>query len=419
MSYKLLLSLLILLLPTFLFAQDNPGAEKETINVFLDCRGCNGSYVRSEINFINFVRDQSDAEVHLLVTLQQTGSGGWEHTLNFMGLGFISDKSQELTFISPQSDTNDMMRNRLVRHVKLGLIYFLADRNVLSDLNVNFSGTLSEGGEAVENKDPWNSWIFEIRASTSFSGEESRANNWFGGSFDATRITDEWKIELEYDQSFNRRVFRDEEDDGTTTEDIFITESQNLSSLLAKSLGDHWTIGAYSRVRSSTQDNIDLSIGATPSIEFSLFPYREFNQREVTLRYGVLGSHYNYAETTVLNKDEEFLWRNELTVRADFTQPWGGVYGWLDAGAYWHDLSKNRLNFGFRVNMRVLRGLSIFFDGRYSVINDQISLAAGDLTEEERLLNLKQQATSYNYGGSIGFEFNFGSIYNNVINPRF
>lgn len=387
--------------------------------MFLDCRGCNGSFVRSEINFINFVRDQGDAELHLLITLQQTGSGGWEHTLNFIGMGYISDKSNTIKFISPKSDTNDMMRNRLVRHVKLGLIYFLADRNVLSDLNVNFSGTISEESDNEETKDPWNSWIFEIRASTRFSGEQSRANNWFGGSFDARRITDEWKITLDFNQNFNRRVFRSEQDDGSTKEDVFITENQNFTSLVAKSFGDHWTIGGYARFQSSTQDNIDLSYGATPSIEFSLFPYREFNRREITLRYGLLASQYNYAETTILNQKEEFLLRNELRFRADFNQPWGSVYAWTNANAYWHDLSKNRLNLGFRVNMRVLRGLSIFFDGRYSLINDQISLAAGDLTEEERLLNLKQQATSYNYGGSIGFEFNFGSIYNNVINPRF
>lgn len=387
--------------------------------MFLDCRGCNGSFVRSEVNFVNFVRDQSDAELHLLVTLQRTGSGGWEHTLNFIGLGYISDKSHTLKFISPQSDTNDMMRNRLVRHVKLGLIYFLADRNVLSDLNVNFSGALSETSDEVERSDPWNSWVFQIGASTSFSGEQSRGNSNFRGNFDATRVTDEWKMEFEYNQSYNRRVFRTEEDDGSTREDAFITENKNFTSLIAKSLGDHWTVGGYSRIRSSSQNNIDLSIGATPSIEFSLFPYEEFNRREITLRYGLLASQYEYTETTILNKDSEFLLRNELTVRADFTQPWGGVYGWLDAGAYWHDLSKNRVNMGFRVNMRVLRGLSIFFDGRYSLINDQISLPAGDLTEEERLLNLKQQATSYNYGGSIGLQFNFGSIYNSVINPRF
>jgi hypothetical protein len=402
-----------------LFAQNESDQGKETINVFLDCRGCNGSFVRSEINFINFVRDQSDAELHLLITLQKTGSGGWEHTLNFIGLGYISDKSHTLKFVSPKSDTNDMMRNRLVRHVKLGLIYFLADRTVLSDLNVNFSGTISEATDDVESADPWNNWIFSIRASTRFSGEQSRANNWFGGSFDARRITEEWKITLDVNQNFERRVFRTEQEDGSIKEDVFITENQNLTSLIAKSLGDHWTIGGYTRLESSTQNNIALSYGATPSIEYSLFPYREHNRREVTLRYGLLASQYNYVETTILNKDEEFLLRNELRFRADFTQPWGGVYGWLNAQAYWHDFSKNRLNLGFRVNMRVLKGLSIFFDGRYSLINDQISLAAGDLTEEERLLNLKQQATSYNYGGSIGFEFNFGSIYNNVINTRF
>ncbi|HET8864988.1 MAG TPA: hypothetical protein VFM80_04755 [Gracilimonas sp.] len=416
MDIKKLSLLFLFFFPSLALAQSD---DKQTINVFLDCRGCNGSYVRSEVDFINFVRDQNDAEVHLLVTLQRTGSGGWEHTLNFMGLGYISNKSHTITFVSPSSDTNDLMRQKLVRHVKLGLIYFLTDRAVLSDLNVNFFGTLDEGTEETENTDPWNSWVFEIGASTSFSGEQSRGSTNFRGNFDATRITDEWKMEFEYDRSYNRRVFRTEEDDGSTTEDIFITENQNFTSLIAKSLGDHWTVGGYSRIRSSTQNNIDLSIGATPSIEFSLFPYEEFNKREVTLRYGLLASQYEYTETTILNKDSEFLWRNELTFRADFTQPWGGVYGWLDAGAYLHDLSKNRVNMGFRVNMRVLRGISIFFDGRYSLINDQISLPAGDLTEEERLLNLKQQATSYNYGGSFGLQFNFGSIYSSVVNPRF
>lgn len=384
----------------------------------MDCRGCNGSYVRSEVNFINFVRDQTDAEVHLLVTLQQTGSGGWEHTLNFIGLGHISNKSHVIKFISPNSDTNHMMRRRLVRHVKLGLIYFLADRDVLSDLNVNFSGTLNEGSDEVENTDPWNSWVFEIGLSTSFSGEQSKGNFRLGGNFDASRITDELKVRFEYRQNYNRQVFKKETENGTT-KDIFITENQNFTSLVARSINQHWTIGGYARVRSSSQDNINLSIGATPSIEYSLFPYREHNRREITFRLGVLGSYYDYTEVTILNKKSEFLWRNELNIRADFTQPWGGVFGWMNAGTYVHDLSKNRINMGFRVNMRVVRGLSVFFSGRYSLINDQISLPAGELTEEERLLNLKQQATSYNYGGSVGFSFNFGSIYNNVINPRF
>ncbi len=421
MIFRHTLLLLFLLIPIYSFSQtennDTP-EEKQTLNVYLDCRGCNGSYVRSEVNFINFVRDQSDAEVHLLVTLQQTGSGGWEHTLNFMGQGFIEDKSQILTFVSPKSDTNDEMRRRLVKHVKLGLVYFLAGREVLSDLNVNFSGSLSENTK-VSEVDPWNSWIFRVRASTDFDGEQSQGNLRLNGNVDARRITDQWKINFNYNQNYRRRSFTSKDSTGKETTDIYITENQRFFGLQAFSLGDHWTVGAYQRAQSSTQNNIDLSIGATPSIEYSLFPYQEFNRREVTFRYGILGSYYDYSETTIYNKDEEFLWRQELTIRTDFTQPWGGIYGWLDAGAYMHDFSKNRVNMGFRVNMRIVRGLSIFFSGRYSLINDQLSLPAGDLTEEERLLNLSQQATSYEYGGSFGFEFNFGSVYNNVINPRF
>lgn len=414
-----LLLLFLYLTPSFVLAQDTDRRSRQTINVYLDCRGCSSSFIRSEIDYVNFVRDQDVAEVHLLITLQRTGSGGWEHTLDFMAPGHSPDEDHTIVFISPQSDTNDMMRRRLVNHVELGLIHFLRDRGVFSDLKVDFTGTISEDEEDLEVSDPWNSWTFEIGLSTSFSGEQSRDNFRLGGNFDARRITDEWKIDFSYRQNYNRRTFRTDADDGTTDTDVFTTENQNFTSLIAKSLGDHWTVGGYSRIRSSTQNNIDLSIGATPSIEYSLFPYNEFNQREITLRYGILGSQYNYSEITILNVKEEFLWRNELTFRADFTQPWGGVYGWGDAGAYMHDLSKNRLNMGVRVNMRIVKGLSVFFSGRYSLINDQISLPAGELTEEERLLNLKQQATSYNYGGSIGFEFNFGSIYNNVVNPRF
>jgi hypothetical protein len=367
---------------------------------------------------VNFVRDQSDADVHLFVTTQQTGSGGREFTLNFMGRESFKGETQVLTFISAESDTEDEQRKHLVRHVKLGLIGFLGESDILSNLDVIFTGTLTED-DIVPNTDKWNSWIFELRGNTNFSGEQSQENLSFGGSFEAQRITEEWKIRLDYNQNYRRRVFRSKDDDGNTERDVFITENQNFFGLLARSLSDHWTVGAYQRTRSSTQDNIDLSVGATPSIEYSLFPYREFSRREVTFRYGILGSYYDYSEPTIYEKTEEFLWRQELAIRMDFTQPWGGIYGWVDAQAYMHDFSKNRLNLGSRFNIRIIRGFSVFFSARYSLINDQIALPAGDSTEEELLLNLRQQATSYNYGGSIGFEFNFGSVYNNVINSRF
>jgi len=57
-------------------------------NVFLDCsrRLCDMDYIRTEITFVNYMRDRENADVHVLITRRTTGSGGYEYTLNFMGL---------------------------------------------------------------------------------------------------------------------------------------------------------------------------------------------------------------------------------------------------------------------------------------------------------------------------------------------
>ncbi|UCD38924.1 MAG: hypothetical protein JSW54_05455, partial [Fidelibacterota bacterium] len=52
-------------------------------------------------------------------------------------------------------------------------------------------------------------------------------------------------------------------------------------------------------------------------------------------------------------------------------------------------------------------------------INDQLSLLKRDFSMEEILLGSKQLATDFSYWGSIGVSYHFGSIYSNVVNPRF
>ncbi|MEA2104866.1 MAG: hypothetical protein U9P79_09545 [Candidatus Cloacimonadota bacterium] len=54
-----------------------------------------------------------------------------------------------------------------------------------------------------------------------------------------------------------------------------------------------------------------------------------------------------------------------------------------------------------------------------SRVHDQISLPAGDVTPEELLLKQRELETQYTYWGSIGLTYSFGSIYNNIVNPRF
>jgi len=390
-----------------------------TLTVYLDCRNCNDTFVRSEINFVNFVRDQSVAEVQLLITTQGTGGGGRQFTLEFIGLAEYKDIDNKLIFISSQTDTEGLRRNKLVKYVKLGLINYLADKDIIDKLEVTFSGSDDDKSVQQDVVDPWNGWNFELGASADFSGEQSEGDYRFEGNFRAQRTTDKWKVRVNYNSSFNNQFFVREDSQGNDSTSNFTTDEQNLFGLVARSLSDHWTTGAYIDGAVSSQENLDLQFGIAPSLEYSVFPYSEFARRSITFRYGILAQQNNYQDTTIFNKTQEFLFRQELNIQTDFTQPWGGIFGRVQAGNYLHDLSKNSLEVRLRVNMRISRAFSFFVSGRYERINDQLSISSEGLSDEDIFLNLKQQATSFKYGGFVGLEFNFGSIYNNVVNSRF
>lgn len=99
-----LLSLLLSLMPEMLLEQDST----ETIDFFLDCRrACSEGYVRDEINIVNYVRNQEDADVHLFITNQRTGSGREEYTLRFIGGNEFMGLDRTLTYFSAQSGTQN------------------------------------------------------------------------------------------------------------------------------------------------------------------------------------------------------------------------------------------------------------------------------------------------------------------------
>ncbi|MEP7002504.1 MAG: hypothetical protein ABI969_18580, partial [bacterium] len=56
-------------------------------NVFLDCSGffCDESFVRTEIVSVNWVRERTVADVHILATTQATGGGGTRYSVAFIG----------------------------------------------------------------------------------------------------------------------------------------------------------------------------------------------------------------------------------------------------------------------------------------------------------------------------------------------
>ena len=84
-----------------------------------------------------------------------------------------------------------------------------------------------------------------------------------------------------------------------------------------------------------------------------------------------------------------------------------------------HDIDLYNVRLRGEIDVRIARGVSLNAEGNISWVNDQIYLSAEGATDAEALLNLQQRSQDFNYSLQLGFSFQFGSIYNNVVNNRF
>ncbi len=130
-------------------------------------------------------------------------------------------------------------------------------------------------------------------------------------------------------------------------------------------------------------------------------------------------NRFDYDEQTIFGETEETRFDQALVLAADFTQPWGSIDTSLGGSTFLDDFSKNRLDLGGGVNLQLVKGLRFRVGGSASRVRDQIYLPAGNLTPEQILLRQRALATGFRYFGSVGISYTFGSIFNNVVNPRF
>jgi hypothetical protein len=72
--------------------------------VFIDCDYCDLDFIRTEMAFVNYVRERKEAQVHALITTQETGSGGTEFTMTLIGQQKFEGMADTLKFVSKQTD---------------------------------------------------------------------------------------------------------------------------------------------------------------------------------------------------------------------------------------------------------------------------------------------------------------------------
>ena len=384
--------------------------KKVAPKVYIDCGLCDIDYIRTEITFVNYVRDRKEAQIHLLVTTQSTGSGGKEYTIAFIGQGVFEGVNDTQTFITDRTDTSDEIRVGLVMVLKIGLMSYVAKTPISERIKIDYTEPRTEDIQV----DRWNSWIFRISGSGSFKGEESYRSNSLDGTFSAARITSDFKTSMSLRAELEREDYHYDGGDIKST-----SESFSFNGLFVKSLSEHWSVGAFVRADSSSYENVKFAVSPQPAVEYNLFPYSQSTRRQLCFLYRIGFNAVRYREETIYNKTGENLLQEALSITLSLKEKWGTVSTSLSGSHYFHDFSKNRINFFGIVSLQLLKGLNLFAIGGGSRIHDQLALPKGGATLEEVLLRRKLIETGYNYFVSVGFSYSFGSIFTNVVNPRF
>ena len=410
----------VLLLATGVSTAQTPAApDSGRVRVYLDCFDCFPQFLRDEITFVDFVRQPQDAEVHLLSRSQETGGGGREVILRFVGRGRFEGHDHDLRALTIASDTESTRREVVFRTVAVGLLDYVAHDGIPAGVKLTLSSDASTDDASTEREDPWNHWVFSVRGDSWYERDERRSDRTLRLTFGADRVTDAWKMTIGGRVNQNLQTFLLNQGEPDESELEVNRRDRNLTAFVARSLGPHWSAGVRGRVASSTFSNNQFTAGGAAALEYNIFPYADYASRQIRVGYEIGADRVRYDEVTVFDKLEETLGRHELSVRVEQRQTWGSVFGGVEFSQYLHDFSKYRLQVSGSTSIRLARGLSVTVSGDASRVRDQISLPRRDATSEEVLLRVRQLQSGYDVGVRVGLTYSFGSLFNNIVNPRF
>jgi hypothetical protein len=402
-------------------AQEPPPAGDPMLRVFLDCPMCDFDFIRTEINWVSWMRDRADAQLHVLVTTRGTSGGGQEYLFDFIGLREQAGKADTLRYVAGRDNTSDATRRGLVQTLKVGLMRYAAGTPAAARLNIALPGLPpgARAAPAVAVADPWNFWTFSVGGSTNMDGESTRESYSFSGNTRASRTTEAWKIDFRVNGRYSEQSFQIPTSPTDFRTVRSINRNYGANSLIARSVTEHLSIGGRASVTTSTFGNTRLALNIAPAIEYNYFPYSESTRRSWIFQYAAGAINQAYREETIFLQTEETRLNHSLNIGYATRQPWGDVNVAVNGSQYLHNTDLYNLVFMGGGSVNLFRGLRLNAFGNYSLVRDQISLPRRSATEEEVLLRQRQLATNYRYFMNVGLSYRFGSAIQNVVNPRF
>ncbi len=430
-------ALLLLLLGTAAAGAQEPGAppakadttQNAALRAFLDCdeRGCDRDFLVTEMTWVNWMRDRLDADFHVLVTALETGSGGQKYAVVAIGQRSFAGRTDTLEFTTNPNDASDLVRRQLLRVIGQLLLPYAARGPLGSRLSVAFAAPMAgTSAPPAPATDKWNFWNYSVSGNGFLNGESRQSfTNAFTG-VSANRTTEAWKIQIGSNYSYNESKFTYDTAGVIGGNPVklpvtFTTIQRNsgVSALVVRSLGDHWSTGGRAALSKSDFNNTDLAKDLAAAVEWDYYPYSEFARRKIAVLYTVGVRDVNYREITIYNRLTERRPLHSIDATVATKQKWGSMDVTLSGSQYLNALKYYNAGISGNVDVRLGRGLSFNIGGQLSRVRDQLFLPAGGLTPTQVVARQQALATNYRYFTFVGLRYQFGSIFNSVVNPRF
>ena len=418
---KLVLLAALFFFTLFTKAQNNPQSPHR-LKVFIDCSNtwCDHTFIRTEINIVDFLLDNQAADLHILITEQSTGSGGSQYQLIFFGQNRFKQMTDTLRFNTDPNATDFEERDMLIKYLKLGLTRYIIAAGNGNDIAIEMKRKEDEKKKdtSATTKDPWNYWVFRMGANGYISADEVYKTSRLGGNLAANRVTEELKVGFEMYGGKNRDSYYLE--DSTSKEKIVNkNEDYSFQHYLIKSISDHWSYGYEATYSRNTFSNNKGRIFFRTGVEYDIFPYKEVNTKFFTLSYTVDVRRNSYFDTTLFDKIKETLFGHTVEANLSFKQKWGTIEFGVDYHNYFHNWKYLNLGVNGELDIRITGGLSVNFYAYAELSRDQIYLPKEEADITEVLTRRRQIASGYNFFTHFGLNYRFGSKLNNFVNPRF
>ncbi len=387
-----------------------------SLSVFMDCNNggeCYLDFIRKELDVLTFVRDRTDADVHVLITNQWNSNGGAIRNLILVGRNSFENQSDTLSYYIDPNLTEDEKRNLLSKNLKIALFPLLKKTEIGKTIEINFPKREALVIDSIV-KDPWNYWVFQLGLNGYSDGNANYFNMSGTGYISINRETEKSRTVGYFNAYREKQEFKD-------NGQVYVYDFQSYSSELNHSakMNEHLALGISNYYMNSIFSNYKHRVSLQPRIEYSIFPYKDFNTKRMVFAVEIGPQFQQYMDTTIYLKSKEMLMQQNISLISSFTKPWGSINVGFFWSNYLHDFSKNQFSINGAISTRLFKGLNFAIWGNYAFVNDQINIRKGDISVDQLLVKNKELLSNYNFNIGMGVSYRFGSKNNSQVFPSF